>query len=66
MLGGYPTGLAEDWTFLTAAHHAGAQLVPVYRETWTYRFHGGNLSEVIGALARGEQPAELYHLSRHL
>lgn len=65
-LGGWPETPMDDWQFLINAIDTGARLVPVYRETWTYRWHGGNLSEIIGALSRGEQPAQLYHLAHHL
>lgn len=43
-VGGWPPGPIEDWKFMVACVQAKARLVPVYRETWTYRFHGGNYS----------------------
>lgn len=43
-LGGWPDGAGEDWQFMVAAIRAKARLVPVYRETWTYRWHDGNIS----------------------
>jgi glycosyltransferase involved in cell wall biosynthesis len=65
MLDGFHDGHIQDWDFLARAVQMGIRFAPVYRETWTYRFHGGNVSDVIGALARGETPGELYHL-KHL
>ncbi len=43
-VGGWPTGPMDDWLFMVACVKAKARLVPVYRETWTYRWHGSNLS----------------------
>ena len=34
----------EDWDFWLRALDAGARFVCVPEETWTYRFHGSNLS----------------------
>jgi hypothetical protein len=45
-LGGWPPSPADDWQFLMNAVRAKARLVPVYQETYTYRFHGGNLSDL--------------------
>lgn len=65
-LGGWPETPMDDWLFLTGAIDIGASLAPVYRETWTYRWHGTNLSEIIGALGRGERPSQMYYLAQHL
>jgi hypothetical protein len=46
-LGGWPAGPIDDWQFLVNAIKARARLVPVYQETFTYRFHGGNLSDLL-------------------
>ena len=43
-VGGWPPSPIEDWKFMVACVQAKARLVPVYEETWIYRFHGGNVS----------------------
>jgi hypothetical protein len=43
-VGGWPPSPIEDWKFMVAAVQAKARLVPVYEETWVYRFHTGNVS----------------------
>lgn len=55
----------EDWDFLCRAVRAGARFAPVYRETWTYRFHDTNCSHVYAAAGEGKElPENLYHLAR--
>lgn len=65
-LGGWPEGVSEDWGFLIKAADAGARLVPVYQETWSYRQHEDSTSAAIGQMLRGETPKNFYHLARHL
>lgn len=49
-LGGWRENVPlEDWDFLCRAVIAGARFCPVYRETWTYRFHEGNRSHGFAA-----------------
>lgn len=43
-VGGWPPPPIEDWKFMVACVQAKARLVPVYRETWTYRWHDSNIS----------------------
>lgn len=67
-LGGWgEDGALEDWDFLCRAYRVKARFVPVYRETWTYRFHDTNCSHVYAAVANGTPlPEKLYHLERFL
>lgn len=43
-LGGWRSVPGEDWDFLCRATIQSARFAPVYRETWTYRFHDSNAS----------------------
>lgn len=65
-LGGWPEGLSEDWQFLINAADNGARLVPVYRETWSYRQHPDSTSTAFTQLIRGEEPNNWFHLKAHL
>lgn len=65
-LGGWPTGPMDDWQFMVNAATSHFRFVPVYRETWTYRRHGANLSDAVQQIADGETPANPYFLARHL
>lgn len=59
-VGRYPEGVQlEDWNFLATAILEGARVVPVYRETWTYRFHPGSASSLIGRALRGDRDDEM-------
>jgi glycosyltransferase involved in cell wall biosynthesis len=58
---------AEDWDFLARAYTKSARFVPVYRETWTYRFHDTNCSHIYAAVInKTPLPDKLYHLARHV
>ena len=65
-IGGWPDGLAEDWTFMVNALDAGARFVPVYQELWTYRMHDGSTSTIIGELDQGIVRPDIYHLRKYL
>jgi len=57
----------EDWDFLARAHIKSARFAPVYRETWTYRFHDTNCSHIYAAVInKTPLPDKLYHLARHV
>lgn len=58
-VGGYRPGLFEDWDFLARSIIAGARIVPVYRETWTYRMHAGSQSALLHRTNMGDRPDEL-------
>lgn len=62
----YPDGPMEDWVFLIEAMKNGAMIAHLPRETWTYRFHGDNVSCVITELIQGKRRENLYHLERFL
>jgi glycosyltransferase involved in cell wall biosynthesis len=68
MLGGFRESM-EDWDFLNRAVGEGIRMYPVYRETWTYRFHGGpadedtNTSTILAAVDAGENVATVHHLA---
>jgi glycosyltransferase involved in cell wall biosynthesis len=62
-LGGYRDQPIEDWDFAARAAFRGLSFQPVYRETWTYRFHDGNSSHIYDAVLAGRTPpANTYHL----
>lgn len=42
--GGWRREPTEDWQFIRRLLLTGAQFRPVYRETWTYRYHDTNIS----------------------
>ena len=67
-VGGWREDIAgEDLDFLVRAYARSARFVPVYRETWTYRFHDTNCSHIYRAVINGEPlPDNLYHLARHV
>ena len=58
-VGGYIPGMLEDWDFLARAILGGARVVPVYRETWTYRMHPGSQSALLHRTNMGDRPDEL-------
>lgn len=44
LAGGFTPGFGEDWRLWKSMHEAGAKFKSVPVVTWTYRFHGGNMS----------------------
>lgn len=63
----YPEAPGEDWEWLTTALVFGrARIACVERETWTYRFHGDNLSTIIEELLAGVRRENLLHLQRYV
>jgi hypothetical protein len=64
-LGGWQDCPLEDWDFLCRAEVHNARWAPVYRETWTYRFHDTNCSRIYQAAIEGtELPKDLYHMAK--
>jgi hypothetical protein len=66
LVGGWRDEPTEDWGFLVRCLKAGARVRLVPKVTWIYRFHGGNVSQVLVELANGREPRNLYHLATWL
>lgn len=62
----YPDSPMEDWIFLIEALKDNVTIAHLPRETWTYRFHGDNVSCVVTELIEGHKRENLYHLARFL
>jgi hypothetical protein len=61
----YRDELVEDWNFIRRAAWRGYRIHPVYKETWTYRFHNSNTSLIYDAALSGKDlPDNLHHLGK--